>query len=113
MNLHDDTEAPPLAPMSVEAHMAVQTVQMRHMAQSLDRIEAKQEASVPRSEWEQRNGYVDGRFQAADSATKAVAESVTKLEGIVQAARAPWWVVLGSGLGIVSCVVAVLTVMGK
>lgn len=99
--------------MNMEAHIAVQTVQMQHMTKSLERIEARQESSVPRSEWEQRNGYVDGRFEQATQATRAVADALDKLERVIQAARAPWWVILGSGLGIVSAVVAVVSVTMK
>lgn len=113
MSFGEADEPGDVRPMNVDAHIAVQTVQLQHMAKSLERIEAKQEASVPRSEWEQRNGYVDGRFQQAADATRMVAEAVDKLEKVMQAARAPWWVVLGAGLGIVSAVVAVVSVTVK
>lgn len=99
--------------MNVDAHIAVQTVQLQHMAKSLDRIEAAQQASVPRSEWEQRNGYVDGRFQQLTDANLSTAGAVDALDRKVDAARAPWWVILGAGLGIVSAAVAVITVIQR
>lgn len=99
--------------MNIDAHMAVQTVQIQHMAKSLERIEAAQQAAVPRSEWEQRNGYVDGRFQQVTDANVATASALDALKRAIDAARAPWWVVLGAGLGIVSAVVAVVAVIMK
>lgn len=108
-----DQELVDAQPMNTEAHIAVQTVQLQHMAKALDRIEAAQQASVPRSEWEQRNGYVDGRFQQVEVAHSALATNVEAFKRAVDAARAPWWVVLGAGLGIVSAVVAVLAVIVK
>lgn len=110
MTDHETLEA---QPMNVDAHIAVQTVHIQHMAKALERIEAAQQASVPRSEWEQRNGYVDGRFQQVTDANIATAQAVAEFKRAVDAARAPWWVVLGAGLGIVSAVVAVVAVLMK
>lgn len=106
-------ERPEVAPMNVDAHIAVQTVHIQHMAKSLERIEARQEASVPRSEWEQRNGYVDGHFQQVAADISALTTALDTFKRAVDAARAPWWVVLGAGLGIVSAIVAVLAVITK
>lgn len=108
-----DDGTPELAPMSTDAHIAVQTVHLHHMAKSLERIEAAQQASVPRSEWEQRNGYVDGRFSQVTDAHVHLTEALADLKRSIEAARAPWWVVLGAGLGIVSAVVAVVAVLMK
>jgi hypothetical protein len=83
---------PEAMPMSVEAHVAVQTVELRHVRESLERIEDQIGLHVTRTEWEQRNGYVDGRLNQ------------------LEAQRAPWWVVLGAGLGIISAVVAVISI---
>lgn len=100
-------------PMSMEAHVAVQTVHIQHMTKALDRIEAAQQASVPRSEWEQRNGYVDGRFQQVTDANVALTNALAELKRAIDAARAPWWVVVGAGTGIVSAVVAVIVLITK
>ena len=81
--------------MSLDAHVAVQTVELRHVREAVERIESSLGGHVTRTEWEQRNGYVDGRFQQ------------------LEAGRAPWWVVLGSGLGIVSAIVAVMALVIK
>lgn len=91
-------------PMSLDAHVAVQTVELRHVRETLDRIEGQMGAHVSRTEWEQRNGYVDGRFQQVES-------EITAIKRQAEAQRAPWWVVLGAGLGIVSAVVAIMALV--
>lgn len=111
-------------PMSLDAHVAVQTVEMRHMREALERIETSIGFHVTRVEWEQRNGYVDGQFRQHDveignmkkdasaefaDLRKAIADDRARAD----AARAPWWVVLGAGLGIVSAIVAVMGVILK
>jgi hypothetical protein len=93
-------------PMNLEAHVAVQTVELRHVREAVERIEAAQGGHVSRTEYEQRNGYVDGQFHATTTKIQAV-------EDEMKAQRAPWWVVLGAGLGGVSAVVALLTVVTK
>lgn len=92
--------------MSLEAHVAVQTVEIRHVRESLERIEAAQSSNVSMTQWEQRNGYVDGEF-------KQVHAKIQSVENEMKAQRAPWWVVLGAGLGGVSAIVALLSVIGK
>lgn len=100
-------------PMSLDAHVAVQTVELRHVRESLDRIEQSLGAHVTRTEWEQRNGYVDGQFQHHTDRSVQLAQRIDEQERKADAARAPWWVVLGAGLGIVSAVVAVMSVLVK
>lgn len=112
------------APMSLDAHVAVQTVELRHMRETLDRIEGQLGSHVTRVEWEQRNGYVDGQFRQHDvelgNIKKDASTEIANLKKEIsadrakaEAARAPWWVVLGAGLGIVSAVVAVMGVLIK
>lgn len=98
-------------PMSLDAHVAVQTVEMRHMRESLDRIETSLGSHVTRVEWEQRNGYVDGQFRQHDVEIANVKKEAAADRARAEAARAPWWVVLGAGLGIVSAVVAVVALV--
>lgn len=93
-------------PMNLEAHVAVQTVELRHVREAVERIEAAQGAQVSRAEWDQRNGYVDGQFHA-------MAANIQSVESDMKAQRAPWWVVLGAGLGGVSAIVALLTVVTR
>lgn len=100
-------------PMSLDAHVAVQTVELRHVRETLDRIEGQMGSHVSRTEWEQRNGYVDGRFHQVESEITSVKKQQVDDRRQAEAQRAPWWVVLGAGLGIVSAVVAVMALVIK
>lgn len=93
-------------PMNLEAHVAVQTVELRHIREAVERVEKAQGGHVSRVEWEQRNGYVDGVFSQVHTKIQTV-------EDEMKAQRAPWWVILGAGLGIVSAVVALISVVAK
>lgn len=95
--------------MSLDAHVAVQTVEMRHMRRALERIEAAQGEHVLRREWEQRNGFVDGRFRAVDDEILAAKKRQDEDRKFAESQRAPWWVVLGAALGVLSAVVALLS----
>lgn len=66
---HNPQEA---MPTNMEASMAVMTVELRYVRQAVDEIKNHQASSVPRTEWEQRNAYVDSRFSAitAELATR-------------------------------------------
>lgn len=99
--------------MSLDAHVAVQTVELRHVRETLDRIEGQMGSHVSRTEWEQRNGYVDGRFQQVGAEINGLKEQQLEDRRQAAAQRAPWWVVLGAGLGIVSAVVAVMALIIK
>lgn len=77
------------SPLNTDARIAVMSVQIQHIGETLGRIELANTGHVPRTEWEQRNTYVDGRF--LDISTK-LAEA--------QARKAPWWAVVGAGAGI-------------
>jgi hypothetical protein len=56
---------------------------------------------VPRGEWLQRNAYVDSKFdnQGAD---------ISEIRQDLAAKRAPWWVVLAAGLGVLGFLWTVL-----
>lgn len=95
-----------LLPMSVESHIAVQTVELRHIKETVERIEQSQSGHVSRPEWEQRNGYVDGVFTQVHTKIQSV-------EDEMKAQRAPWWVIIGAGLGGVSAVIALITLVAK
>lgn len=97
--------------MSLDAHVAVQTVELRHVRETLDRIEGQMGSHVSRSEWEQRNGYVDGMFQQVHTEMLSIKEQQRQDKAHMESQRAPWWVVLGAGLGIVSAVVAVMALV--
>lgn len=91
------------------ANIAVQTVQLQHMRESLERIEQSLGSHVTRNEWEMRNGYVDGQFilHAADVASlrKTVSDNQERMEN----RRAPWWAV---GSLVVAGIVLVWQVIG-
>lgn len=99
--------------MSLDAHVAVQTVELRHVRETLDRIEGQMGSHVSRTEWEQRNGYVDGRFQQFAAEFTGIKEQQVADRRHAEAQRAPWWVVLGAVVGIVSAVVAVMALVIK
>jgi len=101
-----DTRQHDAMPMSLEAHVAVQTVELRHIKETVERIEAAQGGHVTTTQWEQRNGYVDGKFEQVHVEIQAVKADLA-------AQRAPWWVILGAGLGIISAVVALMSVLAK
>jgi hypothetical protein len=52
---------------------------------------------VPRKEWEQRNQFVDGRFQEHGreiaNIRTAVETKTTAMKAEIDARRAPWWTV--------------------
>lgn len=108
-----DRERGEAVPMSLDAHVAVQTVELRHVRESLDRIEGQLGNHVSVSSWEQRNGYVDGRFQQVEASITSLKDQQIEDRRASEAQRAPWWVVLGAGLGIVSAVVAVMALVIK
>lgn len=104
-----------LQPMNSEARIAVMQVQIGHISQTLDRIEKAGTHAVPRTEWEQRNAYVDSRFAettsgiaaahlAADTARSEAEKAAANLRAELNARRAPWWAVLGAGAGIVAVI---------
>ena len=84
-------------PLNTDARIAVMSVQIGHISDSLARIELANTGHVPRSEWEQRNTYVDGRL--LDLNTK-IAESKTE----AASRRAPWWAIVAAGAGGVAVV---------
>lgn len=113
----DDEARAAARPMSVEAHIAVQTVELGYIKKAVDRIEAAQGAYVSHNAWEQRNGYVDGKFEQVHAEIANVKQENGKaLDGItaeMQSQRAPWWVVLGAGLGIIGAVVGIMSVLAR
>lgn len=100
-------------PMSLDAHVAVQTVELRHVRETLDRIEGQMGSHVTRAEWEQRNGYVDGMFTQKTQEIVALKEQQLDDRKQAEAQRAPWWVTLGAGLGVISAVVAIMALVIK
>jgi hypothetical protein len=56
----DDVET--LMPTNTDAAIAVMAVEMRYVRKAVDEIKQNQSANVTRSEWQQRNAHVDGRF---------------------------------------------------
>lgn len=60
-----------------ETNIAVMTAELRHIKEAVDRIEQNTAKNVTRTEWEQRNQFVDGRFSA--------------FEKELAARKAPWW----------------------
>ena len=93
-----------LPPANMAANLAVQTVQLQHMRESLERIETSLGTHVTRNEWEMRNGYVDGQFtlhatetaqvrQTLREAQSAVKERFEEQEREMNSKRAPWWTV--------------------
>jgi len=104
--------APPseteLPAMNSDARIAVMAVQIDHIGQSLSRIEQNTNHNVPRSEWEQRNAYVDIRFlDAFAQITKVQAEAnshFSQMQAEADRRRAPWWTVIAAGGGILAIV---------
>ena len=78
-----------LSPLNDGARIAVMSVQIGHISDTLVRIEAQGAHAVPRHEWEQRNVYVDARFvtQAAE---------FSKLQSDIASRRAPWWTIVAT-----------------
>lgn len=83
------TQVEEARPLNTDARIAVMSVQIQHIGEAVTRIEAASTGNVPRTEWEQRNIYVDARFM---DISQKLAEA--------QARRAPWWAVVGTGAGI-------------
>lgn len=84
-------------PLNTDARIAVMSVQIQHIGEAVTRIEAASTGNVPRTEWEQRNIYVDSRF--AD-----VAQKLAEAQADVDRRRAPWWAVVGAGAGALAVV---------
>lgn len=84
-------------PLNAEARIAVMSVQIEHIGETLRRIEANGTHAVARSEWEQRNGYVDGRFAEAFA-------QMAQLRTDAASRRAPWWTIVAAGAGILAVV---------
>lgn len=93
---HDDPTED-MHPLNTEARIAVMSVQIAHIGQTLNRIEQGATHSVPRAEWEQRNTYVDLRF--VDAFTK-----IASIQNEAASRRAPWWAVIGAGAGAIAVV---------
>lgn len=85
-----DVEA---VPQNMAANVAVQTVELRHMRESLERIEKALGSHVTRNEWEMRNGYVDGKFVSTAADIAKSNEHIAEVQRTVEAKRAPWWAV--------------------
>lgn len=92
--------------MSVESHVAVQTIQLRHMGESLERIERRMGENVTRNEWEQRNGHVDGRFAQMQT-------EITAVKNDAENRRAPWWSVVGSVTAIAALALTLIPILAK
>jgi hypothetical protein len=104
-----------LPPANMAANLAVQTVQLQHMRESLERIETSLGTHVTRNEWEMRNGYVDGQFQLHAGETNALRQTLREAQVAVKERfedqerelsnrRAPWWtiaslVIAGASVG--------------
>ena len=82
-----------MLPTNLAANVAVQTVELRHIKESLERIELQLGSHVTRNEWEMRNGYVDGQFVQTSADIAAARATVAELRRDVEAKRAPWWAV--------------------
>jgi hypothetical protein len=102
-----------LPPANMAANLAVQTVQLQHMRESLERIETSLGTHVTRNEWEMRNGYVDGQFalhatetgalrQSLREAQVAVKERFEEQDRALQSRRAPWWTIVSVVVAAVS-----------
>ena len=92
--------------MSMDAHFAVQTVELRHVRETVERIEGQLGAHVSRTEWEQRNGYVDGKFDQVRGEVGAVKRQV-------ESARAPWWSVVTSVAAVAALLITLIPLIAK
>src|SRR5688572_7541365 len=88
-----------LAPVNMAANMAVQTVQLQHMRESLERIEGAMGSHVTRNEWEMRNGYVDGQFNLHAADTAVLRNHMQEQSKAIESRRAPWWAVVTTIVG--------------
>jgi hypothetical protein len=90
-----------LPPVNMAANFAVQTVQLQHMRESLERIELAMGSHVTRNEWEMRNGYVDGQFKLLTLDDANARSALQDMAKAIEAKRAPWWavasVIVGGG----------------
>ena len=100
MNAPPNTEVIEAVPTNTDANIAVMAVELRYIKASVERIEQAHTASVPRTEWEQRNEYVNQQLHAL---VRENADLKTELAS----KRAPWWSVLSS-IGSAAAVVIVL-----
>jgi hypothetical protein len=98
-----------LHPMTSETRIAVMSVQIGHIGDTLQRIEAQGAHAVPRTEWEQRNLYVDGRFSGLGTdivQTRAhCVEELAIVKAEIASRRAPWWTVVATIGGVFATVV--------
>ena len=97
-----------LRPMSSETQIAVMSIQIGHIGETLQRIEQQGAHAVPRTEWEQRNLYVDSRFvdQGAE-VVKVRSDCVKELSDVkaeIASRRAPWWTVVATIGGLLAMV---------
>lgn len=95
-------------PTNVEASVAVMAVEMRYAREALDRIEKAQQTSVPRTEWEQRNAYVDQRFAAQSEKFAEINQKFATAAAEQAARRIPWTAIgafiVGAGALILSLI---------
>jgi hypothetical protein len=95
-----------LYPMNAETRIAVMSVQMGHISETLSRIEQNSLQNVPRTEWEQRNAYVNGKLVEA-------AQMVSDVKAEIAGRRAPWWAVIASIAGATAVVAYLIEIIPR
>ena len=93
-----------LHPMTTETRIAVMAVQLNHIGEAVARIETQGAHAVPRSEWEQRNVYVDGRFVDVFAQLAAAKQEAA-------GRRAPWWTIVAAGAGALAVIAYLLDII--
>lgn len=88
-------------PSNTEANIAVMTVELRYIKEAVSRIESAHTTSVPRTEWEQRNEYINQQLH------QIVKESAD-LKAELASKRAPWWSVLSSFAGAAAVIIVII-----
>jgi hypothetical protein len=72
---------------------------------------------VPRGEWEQRNHFVDGRFQEIGREVSTLRtetrSTVAALKAEVDGRRAPWWSVAAVAVAVVSLLVTIAPLISR
>ena len=103
-----DGNSEELHPMTSETRIAVMSVQIGHIGETLQRIEQQGAHAVPRTEWEQRNLYVDGRFNVMGAdLVKTRADSAAEVAAVksdIASRRAPWWTIVATVGGLLAIV---------
>jgi len=93
-----------LHPATTETRIAVMATEIGHISKTLERIEANGAHAVPRSEWEQRNLYVDGRFLDAFA-------QITAVRTEAASRKAPWWTIVAAGAGALAVIAHLLEII--